>query len=184
MTYLGRLLVAPPSQDDEFWSNSVVYVYEETNGSTLGIALNKPSERTVAELAEHHNLEFDGNDQIYLGGPLNPAALLMLHTDDWACTNTMQVDNGLRISSDRSMLSRLCKGDTPKKWKLFMGMSGWTNSQLAAEVKGTPPYSKKKSWLVTTANKKVMFEEDPDKMWNQALEQAVQEATESYFTID
>lgn len=184
MSYVGRLLVAPPSQDDEFWSKSVVYIYEESNGSTIGLVLNKTSERSVEELATHHDLSFDGEDQIYIGGPINPAALLMLHTDDWACTNTMQVDNGLRVSSDRAMLSRISMGDTPKKWRLYMGMSGWSKGQLDAEIKGIPPFSKKKAWLLAPAKTKIIFENDPEKMWKQALELAVQEATESYFHIE
>lgn len=183
MSYVGRLLVAPPSQDDDFWSKSVVYIYEESSASTIGLVLNKTSERTVSELADHHDMEFDGEEQIYIGGPLNSAALVMLHTDDWACTNTMQVENGLRVSSDKTMLKRICKGDTPKKWRLLMGMSGWANDQLEDEIKGKPPYSKKKSWLVAPANKSIMFEKDPEKMWTRALELAVHEATESYFMV-
>lgn len=184
MEYLGRLLVAPPSQDDDFWAKSVIFIYEESKGATVGLALNKTSERTVAELAEHHDLEYLGEDQIYVGGPLNPSALVMLHTDDWTCTNTMQVDGGLRISSDRTMLKRLCNGDTPKKWRLFLGMSGWVPGQLEKELLGKPPYSKKNSWLIAPLDRAIVFEDDENTMWKRALESAVHQATESFFSID
>lgn len=183
-SYVGKLLVAPPCQMDEFWEKSVIYLYEESAGTTVGLILNKVSDRSVKELAEHHNLEFLGPDMINVGGPLNPTALVMLHTDDWACTNTMQVDGNLRISSDRTMLSRISSGDTPKKWRMFLGMSGWVPGQLDKEIAGKPPYSKKSAWLVASIDEKIMFEEDSDKMWKKALELAVKEATESYFHIN
>lgn len=185
MKYAGRLLVAPPSQEDDLWSQTVIFLYEETESAVIGLVLNKESERSVYELAVHHDLEYNGEEMINIGGPLNPSALVMLHTDDWSCTNTMQVDGGLRISSDRTMLNRLCSGDTPRKWKLFLGMSGWTPKQLEAEIAGKPPYSKKNSWLVSSKlTKNLIFETNASKMWKTALNNAVQEATESYFHID
>lgn len=183
--YAGRFLVAPPSQEDEFWSQSVIFVYEETDSAVIGLVLNKELDRSVSELAEHHGLEFNSDEMIFQGGPLNSSALVMLHTDDWSCTNTMQVPGGLRISSDRTMLNRLCSGDTPEKWKLFLGMSGWTSKQLEAEINGKPPYLKKNSWLVaSTLDNSLIFNTNPPEMWKSALNTAVREATESYFHID
>lgn len=184
MKHSGRLLVAPPSQNDDFWSQSVVFLYEETPAAVVGLALNKPSDRSVKELAEHHGYSYLGRDMINIGGPLNSAALVMLHTDDWSCTNTMQLDNKLRISSDRTMLKRLCDGDAPKKWKLFLGMSGWTPKQLDAEINGNAPYSKKTAWLVAPVNPSIIFENNSEKVWKKALDLAIQEATSSYFHID
>lgn len=185
MKYSGRLLVAPPSQTDEAWNETVIFVYEETEQAVIGLVLNKESDRSVSELADHHDLDYPGNDMIYLGGPLNSSALVMLHTDDWSCTNTMQVEGGLRISSDRTMLKRLCTGDTPRRWKLFLGMSGWSPKQLEAEITGKHPYSKKTAWLVSSKlDKSLIFNTDPTEMWKSALEEAIQETTESYFHID
>lgn len=184
MDYVGKLLVAPPSQEDEFWSQSVVFIYEESGGAHIGLALNKPSDRTVKELAEHHDLEYDGDEVINIGGPVNPSALVMLHTDDWTCTNTMQIKGGLRISSDRTMLKRICNGDTPKKWKFFLGMCGWSPGQLEKEARGLSPYPKKNAWLVAPALNDVVFEQHTEKMWKTAISLAVHEATESFFTID
>ena len=184
MDYVGKLLVAPPSQEDEFWSQSVIFIYEQSGGANIGLALNKPSDRTVKELAAHHDLEYDGDETINIGGPVNPSALVMLHTDDWTCTNTMQIEGGLRISSDRTMLKRICNGDTPKKWKFFLGMCGWTPGQLDKEAKGQAPYSKKNAWLVAPVDEQVVFEQQSGKMWKKAIDLAVHEATESFFSID
>ena len=180
---VGQLLVAPPAQDDEYWGNSVVFLYEQTKQATVGLILNKPSDRTFDELAQHHNLEYNGNEPIYVGGPVNPSALVMLHTDDWTCSNTMQITNTLRISSDRTMLDRLAKGDCPKRWRLFLGMSVWTPEQLEGEMQGQRPWSKKTAWLTAPVDDRLIFDTKSDRMWKRSVELAAQDAVDSFFTI-
>lgn len=181
---IGTLLVAPPAQEDEFWAKSVVFLYEQNPSSIVGLALNKPSERTLSELAEHHGLEYDGDELLYTGGPVNPSALVMLHTDEWACGNTMQIGDNYRVSSDRTMLKRICSGDRPRKWRLFLGMSGWTPHQLEGELTGTPPWSKKKAWLTTPmATEEIVFGNDPDTIWEKSIDSVAASMVQNYFTI-
>lgn len=180
---IGQLIVAPPAQHDEYWGNSVIFLYEQTQQSTVGLILNKASDRSFKELAEHHGLHFKGNDLLYIGGPVNPNALVMLHTDDWSCTNTMTAGNGLSISSDRTMLQRLCVGDRPKRWRLFLGMSVWTPNQLQCELQGIPPYSRKTAWLTAPADPELVFDGKPDRMWKKSIDLAAEEAVQNYFSI-
>jgi putative transcriptional regulator len=183
VNFVGQLLVAPPAQDDEFWQNSVIFIYEHAK-TTVGITLNKKSERTIAELANYHNLSYVGRDLINVGGLMNPAALIMLHSNDWKCNNTMYIDKGICISSDNTMLARICAGDRPRKWRLFLGMCVWSIGQLNNEINGTGMHSKKHAWLVAPANPDIVFERNPQRMWNKALESAVKHATDSFFFID
>ena len=180
---IGTLLVAPPAQEDEFWYKTVVFIYEQNKNSTIGLVLNKPSDRSVQELAEHHGFNYNGSDLLYIGGPVNPNALVMLHTEDWACSNTMQIGSDFRVSSDKTMLERLCKGDTPRKWRLFLGMSGWGPHQLEGEIAGVPPWTKKKAWLTAPASESIMFGNEPTKVWKKAIDLAAETAVQNYFTI-
>lgn len=184
MNVVGRLLVAPPAQEDDFWSESVIYIYEQNQASVVGIVLNKPSDKTVSDLAEHHGFVYPKKDLIHLGGPVNSSALVMLHTDDWICSNTMHIEGNLRVSSDKSMLKRICNSDTPQHWRMFLGMAGWIPTQLEGEISGTPPWSKKTAWLLAPADQSIIFEKHPEKMWKRAIDSAVQEMTESYFSIN
>jgi len=181
---IGQLLVAPPAQKSEYWEESVIFLYEQTAASVVGLVLNKPGERSLAELAEHHELDYTGDEQIYVGGPVNPSALVMLHTDDWACTNTMHIGGPWRISSDKTMLSRICKGDAPRKWRLFLGMSVWSPMQLEGEMKGNPPWSKKTAWVTAPATESIMFAKSPERAWKKGIDLAAQEMVSSYFTIE
>ena len=181
---IGTLLVAPPAQDDDFWAKSVIFLYEENPSNTIGLIVNKPSDRTLKELAEHHNIEYSGEELLYIGGPVNPNALVMLHTDDWACSNTMQVSDTFRISSDKSMLKRICAGDRPRRWKMFLGMSAWTSTQLEGELSGTPPWSKKKAWLTAPANEQIVFGKHADSAWKRGIDLAATQAVQNFFTIN
>ncbi len=181
---IGQLLVAPPAQKSDLWGQSVIFIYEETPASTVGLIVNKPSERRLADLAEHHNLSYDGEELIYVGGPVNPNALVMLHTDDWACTNTMHIGGPWRISSDRTMLARLCKGDQPRRWRLFLGMSVWTPVQLEGEIKGDPPWDKRTSWVTASATESILFSKSSERAWKKSIDLAAQEMVSNYFTID
>jgi putative transcriptional regulator len=180
---IGTLLVAPPAQEDEFWAKSVVFIYEENKTSVIGLTLNKPTDRTLAELAEHHGLEYSGREVLYQGGPVNPAALVMLHTDDWACGNTMQIGESFRVSSDRTMLKRLCSGDQPRKWRLYLGMSGWTPDQLAGEISGHAPWNKKTAWLTASADESIVFGKAPEVIWKKSIDAAAASMVQNYFTI-
>lgn len=179
----GQLLVAPPAQEDEFWSKTAVFLYEQNHTNTIGLIVNKASERMVSDLANHHDIEYNGTEPLYVGGPVNASALVMLHTDDWRCSNTMHICENFMISSDRTMLQRVCSGDAPRKWKLFLGMSVWTNTQLLGEVQGTPPWNKKTSWLVAHPEESILFGKDPDRVWKRGIDLAAKEMVQNYFTI-
>ena len=183
MDYTGKILVAPPLNNDDFFEKSVVFLYDQTSRSTTGVIVNKPSNRTLKELCEFNDLKYSGREKIYIGGPVNPSALIMLHSTDWACSNTIEVHNDWRISSDQSMLPRLATGDKPRFWKLFLGMCGWTAGQLEGEIAGIPPWSRSSSWLIGSPTDELLFSKKSDKIWSLAISNCSQEMIDSYFTI-
>lgn len=181
---VGELLIAPPAQEDEFWSRTVVYIYEQNKSGTVGLIVNKPTDKTLGELAEYHDIQYNGEELLYQGGPVNPNALVMLHTDDWACTNTMHIADGIRVSSDKTMLKRICSGDRPRKWRLFLGMSAWTAGQLEGELSGDPPWNPKMSWVTAPATEQVLFGKSPDQVWKLGIDLAASHMVQNFFNIN
>lgn len=183
MSYVGKLLVAPPAQTNDQWEKTLVFIYEQTKNNVCGVVLNRPAERTLYELAEHHDLVYYGDDSLYQGGQANTKALVMLHTDDWECTNTLNIGGGFRISSDNTMLSRIFTGDEPRQWRMFVGMSVWSPMQLHTEVFAPPNSKKKSSWLITDATEELVFRDDYERAWKSAVEQAACDAVQGFFSI-
>lgn len=178
------MLVAPPANDDKFFEETVIFLYEETEGSTYGLTVNKQSDRTVAELCSYYGLIYEGDDYVYIGGPVNPTALVMIHTNDWSCSNTLIINKKFGISSDSNMLRRLVSGDKPAYWKLCLGMCKWKPDQLNCEIDGKSPWKEANAWLTGNPTPSVIFHPDPTKCWNKALNKCGDDMVKKHFSIN
>jgi putative transcriptional regulator len=168
---LGKLLIAPPAIKDGFWQKSVVIVTENYKGHT-GIVLNKPSKMSVKEFAKQNHIMLDIPGFIHLGGPVNTKALTMLHTNEWSCENTMKVTEDFSISSSPEILTKLAMGNIPEKWRMFVGLSGWTAGQLELEIAGEPPYTKNTSWLTSSSDLDIIFGYSTQQQWTESIERS------------
>lgn len=183
MNYTGKLLIAPPLNRDDFFEKSIVYIYDQSTDGTTGVITNKPSNRTLKELCHFNDIKYNGRERIFLGGPVNPSALIMLHSNDWVCTNTIKIKDPWRISSDQTMLERIAKGDRPTYWRLFLGLCAWSSGQLEGEISGIPPWSRSNSWLITSPTPEILFHKNSEKAWKNSIENCSQEMIDSFFTI-
>ena len=178
VSYVGKLLVAPPAVKDEFWGKTVIYIYEQNIQSVLGLILNKQSDRSVQDLLAHHQINYPGEEMINIGGPVNPQALVMLHTSNWSATNTMPITDQLSLSSDRMMMERIGNFDQPDLWAMYMGVCAWNNRQLDMEMRRG-----QYGWLIAEPNLAVMFDKNCERMWTNAIDLAAEKLTENYFTV-
>jgi len=184
MTYKGSLLISHPNlQVSNPFSRTVIYIYQDhPKQGTAGIVLNRPAQVTVKEMARESHVMFpDGQTLVHTGGPINPHAITILHSDEWQSSNTVGAGNGLAISSDEVMLEKISSGNTPIYWRTFSGMCGWLPGQLQAELKGTFPYTKEQSWLTVQGDCATLFDSDGDEQWENCLELSGQRMFDAYF---
>tara|TARA_Y100000385_G_scaffold258796_1_gene287045 strand:+ start:25 stop:552 length:528 start_codon:yes stop_codon:yes gene_type:complete len=174
MSYIQKLLVASPQITGPIFQSSVIFVYEDTDLGTAGLVLNKPSSFSIVELARLNDLNYMGPEMIYKGGPVNDQAIIMLHTDDWYCSSTMQVGDGFAVTSDKMMLEKLVDGNTPEQWRIFSGVAAWQKGQLDFEIK-------RKDWLVTDATQHVVFDVDKTTQWQHAINLCSKNVFDNFF---
>jgi putative transcriptional regulator len=179
MNLTGNLLIAPPKVRGNFWQKSVVFLTENHNRGSVGLALNKRSQMTITEFASQNNVSVDIPGFVYIGGPVNVNALTMLHTSGWACSNTMRINDDFSLSSSPDILNNLAMGNCPKQWRLFVGLCGWTPRQLENEIAGEPPYEHAKSWLLATAKPSLVFDFDTQEQWTESIEHSGSEFAQS-----
>lgn len=181
---VGKLLIANPNvPSDNPFAKSVIYIYNDhpLKGST-GVILNKPSSTTVQEMCYDQRIAYhQTNHKVHIGGPVNPQALVLLHTDEWQSQNTVYASNTLCISSDKLMFLKLSQGDEPAYWRMFVGYSGWAPKQLDMELTGQAPYDKLSRWLTAEANDDIIFGYDGVDQWNKALELCSQQTVDQWF---
>lgn len=171
----GRCLIARPNQSQGFFHKTVVYIYEDSPAGTAGIVLNKPSDLWLSDIAARGGREYPrGISPVYRGGPVNERAIMLLHTDDWFSSNTLNVGGGVSISSDNLMIEKILDNNTPRSMRLFCGASVWAPGQLDAEIR-------RNSWLVTPLTTAQIFDLDGETQWQTAIETAGREIIDHYF---
>lgn len=179
MSLAGTLLIAPPKMKNTFWYKTVIFLTEHHQNGSMGLILNKRSQMSVSDFTENIGPRMNIPGNIYLGGPVNVKALSMLHSSEWSCSNTMQINDQFSISSAEDLLVRLGDGDAPQYFRLFLGLCGWAPRQLQEELKGSPNRDHSFSWLTASANHEIVFDSDLKDQWHQAVERSGNEFVQS-----
>jgi putative transcriptional regulator len=77
-TLQGQLLIASPSLLDSNFRRTVVLVTEHTDEGAAGLVLNRPSPASVSELVPELEPVVEDDEQVWLGGPVQRNAVLVL----------------------------------------------------------------------------------------------------------
>lgn len=170
MNFTGQLLIAPPNVRGNFWQKGVIFITEHHQRGSMGILLNRNSKNTIVDFSKQLGLDYDIPGYVYVGGPVNIKALTILHSSEWRCQNTLEIDSEFCLSSQPDLLQRLAMGDRPKYWRMFLGLCAWSPNQLELEVKGRHPYNHDSSWLTATPNHHSVFELDSNEQWTHCIE--------------
>ncbi|HZO78910.1 MAG TPA: YqgE/AlgH family protein [Solirubrobacteraceae bacterium] len=154
----GQLLVAGPTLiDPNFW-RTVVLVVEHTEEGALGLVLNRPSETVVSDAVPELEELIDGDELLYIGGPVQPAAVVVLaRFEDPGDSALIAFDDVGVLGSDDSMDS------TPViEGRAFVGHSGWGSGQLDSEIE-------RGDWILEPARRDDAFTESPRDLWASVL---------------
>jgi putative transcriptional regulator len=182
MNIVGNLIIAPPAVKGNFWHKTVIMVTEHHAQGSVGLVLNKRSQMSIVEFGEQLGHQVDVPGFVYLGGPVNVKSLSFLHSNEWNCKNTMQINDEFSISSADDILPRLAMGDRPEQWRLFLGMCGWSPGQLVGEIKGQTPWNEETSWCLASADHELVYGSDTKDQWCNALDRSGLEFAQSILT--
>jgi putative transcriptional regulator len=139
----GQLLIAGPGLlDPNFW-RTVVLIVEHTDEGALGLVLNRPSETTVGEAVSELERLLDLDDPLYVGGPVQPSALIVLAEFD------QPIEAALIALSVR-------------RGRAFVGHAGWGPGQLDDEVE-------RGDWILEPARRDDAFTGAPLELWSRVL---------------
>jgi len=181
MNNQGKLLIARPSLDTSFFKRTVVYICQDTINGSSGIVLNKLLDGfTVNDVCEMHNPYLE-QYPLYHGGPVKSQSVTMLHTEGWTSANTINIGNGLSISSDEFMLEKLASGDEPDNWRLFAGICMWSHGQLESELYGHSRPDNEDSWILAEPSIDDIFYDTYQDHWDHAIELFSSQMVKTYF---
>ena len=155
----GKLLIASPALIDPNFARAVVLMTEHSEEGAMGIVLNRPADAPARDLLPDLE-EIAGDDPLYIGGPVQPQAVVLLaeFADPSAAAWIVVADVGLAAAeTDYSEL-----GPAVRRGRVYAGYSGWGPGQLEAEVE-------QESWIVEAPMPAELFPDDPDTLWSGVL---------------
>jgi putative transcriptional regulator len=155
----GQLLIAGPGLvDHNFW-RTVVLIVEHSAEGALGLVLNRPSETTVGEAVSELGQLLDVDDALYIGGPVQPSALIVLAEFE-------RPDEAALISFEDVGVLAGGEAEEPlagvRRSRGFVGHAGWGPSQLDSEME-------RGDWILEPARHEDAFTDEPLELWQTVL---------------
>ena len=173
--WTNKILVSTPKmRADSAFDRSVVYLYEESPQHVAGIILNKPTRTKLQKIFQVKGFKtINISDLVYSGGPVNQGNILMLHTNEWKCKNTLPLEYGISLTSDAQMLKKIHEQDQPKQWRVFSGLSLWSPGQLEGEINS-------KCWMTAQPSDELALDTPTNLIYEKAVQICSKQIIDKY----
>ncbi len=170
----GQLLIAMPGMTDSRFVRSVVYMCSHSEQGAMGLIINKPADdlrfgdllKQVDLFEDDEAIELSGPDAdriVHTGGPVETSRGFVLHSPDYnAHSATITITDGICLTATTEILKAMAAGKGPSRSMLALGYAGWAPGQLEGELGAN-------GWLNCPANPELVFADDPDAKYEQAL---------------
>jgi putative transcriptional regulator len=154
----NHFLIAAPGLQDEVFSKSVVYLYQQNEEGTVGFIVNKPIQVKAEHILPQLSINLDQRQMkdlpIFLGGPISPDQGLILYEKAFDQSEP-QV-----MVSNKDELNVL--PDSGKKFLVILGHSFWEPGELEAQIAHN-------DWLIAPFKRDIIFSKEIATKWNAAL---------------
>ncbi len=157
---IGQLLLASPTLSDPNFTRTVVLIGAHSEEGAMGVVLNRPSAVTVGEAVPQLDAALDGDEPIYLGGPVQPESLVLLAEFIDPSPAGLLVLGRIGFPAPDADLGELA--DATARGRVFAGYAGWGEGQLDAELD-------QGDWIVQAAQPEDVFSEAPEQLWSRVL---------------
>ena len=158
----GQLLLDSGQLGGSFFQRAVVLICQHDAEGAFGLILNRSLGKTAGEMIIADLPEILKISPLFLGGPVQPAALSYLHTD--RSIPEADVMPNLALGHSLDDLLELGESVSPeKKFRLFAGYAGWSAGQLEGEMK-------RRAWLTFPASIELIFNTPPEQLWQKVLQ--------------
>jgi putative transcriptional regulator len=156
----GQLLIASPALEDPNFRRTVVLVTAHSDEGAVGVVLNRPSQTTVEEAVPQLGTVAEGDEIVYVGGPVNPAGVAVLAEFD------EPDEAGVHVLDDIGFvdLEQALEGAPPslRRRRVFAGVAGWGEGQLEDELE-------RDDWILEPALTEDVFAADAVDLWAAVL---------------
>jgi putative transcriptional regulator len=155
----GQLLIAGGGLFDPNFRQTVILVVEHGPTGALGVVLNRPAPVDVAEAAPALTGLVEASAPLYLGGPVEPRAAVVLAELKQPGEAGIAVFDSVCLLTD-NVGERVPDGVV--RARVYAGYAGWGPGQIENELEGS-------SWIVQPATAEDVFTPAPQRQWAELL---------------
>lgn len=162
----NHFLIAMPSLQDPFFSDSVVWICEHDANGAMGVIINKPTPISMNKvfsdtpdiICEHFT-----NRYVMMGGPMATERGFVIHTPIGHWKSTLMVDAQTGITTSRDIIEQIAL-DKKAVTAAFLtiGYASWSAGQLEQELA-------QNTWLTVPADHQILFHTSPENCYKTAL---------------
>ncbi|HML07889.1 MAG TPA: YqgE/AlgH family protein [Xanthobacteraceae bacterium] len=162
----GQLLIASPELRQGIFDHAVVLLAQHSRNGAFGVVINRPLDsRPIAGLLAAFGADAGGitdSVRVFLGGPVDPAVGLVLHSAEYHRAETLDIDGRVALTGAPEVLRDIGLGKGPQKSLVTFGYAGWAPSQLENELaRGV--------WVTVPEDLALVFDDERSKVWADAL---------------
>ncbi|HET7766091.1 MAG TPA: YqgE/AlgH family protein [Burkholderiales bacterium] len=156
-------LIARPGLPDPNFRESVVLVLSSDRGDATGVIINRPTNRSLAEILPGDRFAAF-TDPISFGGPVAPQGLFALFQSAAYSGPALPMLPGVWLAVLPDSVDALLD-KPPARIRFFAGYSGWGPGQLQEELD-------RGDWLIVDADAKTVFQRDTSRLWQDMVRRA------------
>jgi putative transcriptional regulator len=162
----GRFLLAIPGLPDPNFAQTLTCICEHNESGALGFIVNKVHPLlTGRELFEDLKIKCDpivDKIEIYLGGPVQPSGVFVLHGPPFDWQESLKVADWLALSNSRDILEAIALQKGPEYFMILLGCAGWGPMQLDNELNDS-------AWLTCPISREIIFSTNTELRYEKAM---------------
>jgi putative transcriptional regulator len=180
--FTGKIIAVQPANLEPTFSHGVVLIAQHSLKGAWGVIINKPAKTVnMKNIMTAAGIEYNGIEAIYIGGPVEPTRVHVVHTLDWFSPTTLKITDDLGITGDISVLAAIAAEEGPKMYRAGVGLAVWGAGQLEGEFKGEPPWNPIDRWLCTDATVDLILTGNGEEQYQRAIGQCVAQTVNNFF---
>jgi putative transcriptional regulator len=153
LSLAGSLLVAHPNMLGPNFRRAVLFIStHDSEDGALGVILNRPLDKQVADLVNEAPPEGLGDIPVFLGGPMEKNQL-MFAAFEWHKGHGLKLNHNVGVEEAHQLVD-----EDPASVRAFVGYAGWSAGQLEAEMK-------QKAWILQKPTRAALAPARLPKLW-------------------
>lgn len=159
---VGKVLVAARNLGDPNFAGTVILLVHYDGKGAVGVILNRRTDVPLSRILDLKAVK-DRSDPVYVGGPMEPAAVLALFESPAKVEKAENVFGGVYLISEKALFEKtIAARPDPGVFHVYLGYAGWSQDQLRTEVQLG-------AWFIFPADDATVFNPDPGSLWMEMI---------------